>query len=168
MSLQWFVIHTHPQKELIACENLKRQGITPYMPRYKRLRRHARRVDTIHAPLFPRYIFAEMNLKTTNWLSINSTRGVSYILCNDANIPASIPNNIIIELQKQHNEDGIVSLAALELFKKGEKVRIKDGTFRDQIATFEKMTDQQRVELLINLIQSEVKITVPLYSVEKA
>ena len=57
MSLKWFVVHCYPNKESIAELNLQNQGFDTYIPRYKKLRRHARRVDTVFAPLFPRYFF---------------------------------------------------------------------------------------------------------------
>ncbi len=167
MTLKWFVVHCHPNKEHVAEFNIKQQGFGTYIPCYKKLKRHARRVYPVLAPLFPRYFFVQIDQENSNWLPINYTPGVKYLLKNKEGMLSSVPNNIIEELYRNHDETGLVSLSVLELFKSGDKVRILDGAFINHMAIYEKMTDDQRVELLINLIQQEVKITVPLYAVEK-
>jgi transcriptional antiterminator RfaH len=167
MSLNWFVVHCYPNKESIAAVNLQNQGFNTYIPRYKKLRRHARKVDTVLAPLFPRYFFINLDLQLANWLSINYTPGVNYLLKNSDGLPASIPNYIIDELHNNHDDKGAVNLSILELFKPGDKVRILEGAFVNHVAIYEQMTDTQRVQLLINLIQQPVKISIPIYAVEK-
>ncbi len=167
MSLKWFVVHCYPNKESIAELNLQNQGFDTYIPRYKKLRRHARRIDTVFAPLFPRYFFVNLDPDLSNWLSINYTPGVSYLLKNSHGLPANVPDYIVEELHKNHDEKGLVNLSVLELFKPGEQVRIIDGAFVNHVAIYEQMTDDQRVQLLINLIQQPVKISIPLYAVEK-
>lgn len=167
MSLEWFVVHCYPNKEFFASRNLNNQGFGTYIPRFKKLRKHSRKVDTVLAPLFPRYFFVNLDKKLTNWGSINYTPGVNYLLKDSEGLPASIPNYIIHELQQNHDDQGAVNLAVLEIFKPGDKVRILDGAFANHIAIYEQMTDTQRVQLLINLIQQPVKISIPLYAVEK-
>lgn len=166
MSLKWFVVHCYPNKELFAANNLNNQGIITYIPLYKKLKRHARKVDTILAPLFPRYFFVQLNLNN-NWCSINNTYGVNYLLTNRQGLPASISDHIIKELQNHEDLEGAVSLSALKLFEHGDKVRIKEGAFMDQVAIYEEMTDTYRVKLLINLIQRSVEISIPWYAIEK-
>lgn len=167
MSLQWFVVYCHPHKELVAANNITNQGIFTYVPVYKKLRRHARKVDTVLAPLFPRYFFVQLDLSKYNWLPINNTPGVYHLLTNKEGIPASIPENIIQGLKNQQDVEGAVCLSALKLFEPGEMVRIKEGAFVDQVAIYEKMTDTYRVKLLINLIQRSVEISIPWYAIEK-
>lgn len=167
MSLNWFVVHCYPNKESIAELNLQNQGFSTYIPRYKKTKRHARKVDTILAPLFPRYFFVHLDLQLTNWLSINYTPGVNCLLKNSDGLPVSITNNIIEKLHNNHDINGAVNLSVLELFHPGDKVRILEGAFANHIAIYEQMTDTQRVQLLINLIQQPVKISMPLYAIEK-
>jgi transcriptional antiterminator RfaH len=93
--------------------------------------------------------------------------GISYLLRDRNNFLSSVADNIIAELQNRQDGTGAVSLAALELFKPGDKVRLLDGAFENHIAIYQKMTDNQRVELLINLIQQPTKLAVPLHNIEK-
>src|SRR5207248_8970534 len=74
---RWFVAHTHPHAEGKATAHLNRQGFDIYLPRYLKRRRHARQVETVVAPLFPRYLFVAIDLNVQRWRSIYSTVGVS-------------------------------------------------------------------------------------------
>ena len=58
---RWYVVQTHPHAEQKASLNLARQGYGVYLPRYLKRRRHARRVETVAAPLFPRYMFVAVD-----------------------------------------------------------------------------------------------------------
>lgn len=167
MSVKWFVVYSHPHKESIAAVNIVRQGFETYLPCYKKMVKHARKINIIAAPLFPRYFFVKLDQEANNWHSLNNTYGVSYLLKNKNGHLLSIQDCIIKELFNNHDQDGLVSLSVLELFKPGDKVRILNGAFNNHIATYQRMTDGQRVELLINLIQQEVALTMPLYAVEK-
>ena len=53
MGHRWYVVRTQPHAESKASAHLGRQGFETYLPRYLKKRRHARRVETVQAPLFP-------------------------------------------------------------------------------------------------------------------
>src|SRR5947209_3993566 len=61
---QWYVAQTHPRAEAKAAEHLDRQGFHVYLPNFRKRRRHARRVETVTAPLFPRYLFVSVDMAT--------------------------------------------------------------------------------------------------------
>jgi transcriptional antiterminator RfaH len=164
---QWFVVHTQPLKEVVAEQHLTEQGFEAYLPRYKKTRRHARKVDEVLAPLFPRYVFIGIDLETDQWRSIMGTRGVSYLLMMDGR-PATIPSSIIEALKNQETTDGLVPINSMALFTKGDKVRVLEGAFKEYVAVFEKMDDKQRVRLLLNCLGREVNISLPSYAVEAA
>lgn len=165
--INWFVVHTQPLKENIAKQHLLEQGFEVYFPRFKKIRRHARKVDEVLAPLFPRYLFIGMDLEVSRWRSVNGTRGVSYLLTNN-NQPAMVANEIINDLKKQENEYGLVPATSLILFAKGDKVRILEGAFKNQIAVFENLDAKERIQLLLNFLGRETKISLPYYAVEAA
>ena len=60
--MNWYVVYAQAQKELVAHQNLIKQGFAAYLPRYRKNCRHARRTYTVMAPLFPRYLFVHMDL----------------------------------------------------------------------------------------------------------
>ncbi len=164
---QWFVVYTQPLKEAIAQQHLTEQDFEAYLPRYKKTRRHARKVDEILAPLFPRYLFIGIDLEVDRWRSVLGTRGVSYLLMTDGQ-PTVVPSRIIEALKDQETNDGLVPINSMALFIKCDKVRVLEGAFKEYIAVFEKMDDKQRVQLLLNCLGREVNISLPSYVVEAA
>ena len=165
--ISWFVAHTQPLKEQKAEQHLLEQGFEVYLPRFKKIRRHARKVQEVVAPLFPRYLFVGMDLEAARWRSVNGTQGVSYLLMNQDR-PAQVPNSIIDALKTQENAEGILSVGSLIAFSMGDKVRILEGTFKDHTAIFEKLDDKQRVHLLLAFMGRELKFSLPIYAVEAA
>ena len=164
--MTWFVVYTQPLKEMVAKQHLEEQGYDVYLPMFKKTRRHARRVNEVLQPLFPRYLFVELDLKVDAWRAVNGTRGVAYLLLNDGH-PLGISTSIIEELKTLEN-DGVVPIICVNAFTKGESLRIMDGTFKDQVAVFQMMDDKQRVQLLLSFLGIETRITVPAYAVEAA
>jgi transcriptional antiterminator RfaH len=156
---RWYVVHTHPRAEAKAALNLDRQGFTCYLPRYLKRRRHARRVETVPAPLFPRYLFVALDLATQRWWPIRSTFGVSDLVYN-GELPASIPSGIIQAIQGREDERGFVSLPR-KRFVPGDTVRIVDGVFSACLGLFEGMGDRQRVAVLLELMGRKVRVLMP-------
>ena len=66
---RWYVVQSQPNAERKAVMHLERQGFTTYLPRYLKRRRHARRVEIVGAPLFPRYLFVGIDLTMQRWRS---------------------------------------------------------------------------------------------------
>lgn len=165
--ISWHVAHTQPLKEKKAELHLLEQGFEVYLPQFKKIRRHARKVDEVVVPLFPRYLFVGMDLEIARWRSVNGTPGVSYLLMNQER-PALVPNSIIDDLKAQESLEGLVSVSSLDVFTKGDRVRILEGSFKDHTAIFEKLDDKQRVHLLLSFMGRETKFSLPVYAVEAA
>ena len=164
---QWFVAHTHPMKEIMAQQRLLEQGFNVYLPRYKKTRRHARKVEEVLSPLFPRYLFIEMDLEKDRWRSINGTRGVSYLLTQEER-PLSVPSHIILNLKAQETVEGIVPVKSVVSLAKGDQVRVIEGVFEGHVMTFDAFDDKQRVQLLLNFLGREMLVSLPHYAVEAA
>ena len=59
--------------------NLKRQGFEAFCPRFRKTRRHARRIDQVLAPVFPGYIFVHFDRERNQWRAVNGTHGVGQV-----------------------------------------------------------------------------------------
>lgn len=162
----WYVVYCQAQKELFAQDQLKNQGFDAYLPLYKKMVTHARQVCERHAPLFPRYLFVSFDVDGQQWRSVNSTRGVVGLVNFNHERPIAVPDAIIQQLRATEVDD-LVSLAALELFRPGEPVRILEGAFRGHVAVYQKMSDKQRVEVLIHFLNQDVQLQLPVCAVEK-
>src|SRR5947209_18714094 len=99
----WYAVHTHVHAEAKASLHLQRQGYGVYLPRYLKRRRHARRLEVVPAPVFPRYLFAAIDVASPRWRSIQSTIGVRHLVCNGEE-PASVPDKVLAELWSRHDE----------------------------------------------------------------
>ncbi len=164
---QWFVVQTHPNGEIKAALNLRRQNFSIYLPQYLKLRRHARRRDWVRAPLFPRYLFVSLDLGADRWSAVRSTMGVSHLICN-GNDPVPVPDAIIGAIRAREDAQGIVSLNRVVPLRRGESVRVLAGAFSDQVAIFDCETAADRVRVLLNLLGRIVRIELPLDAVGAA
>jgi transcriptional antiterminator RfaH len=164
---RWYVVRTHSMAEEKAAFNLARQGYAAYLPRYLKKRSHARRVDWLGKPLFPRYLFVEMDPEATQWRAIKSTIGVSHFICL-GDQPAPVPVGIVEEIIGRENDKGYVGLGREALFKKGQTVEIADGPMAESAAIFDCIDDNDRVTVLMDLMGRQVRVRVPLEAVRPA
>jgi transcriptional antiterminator RfaH len=154
---RWYVAQTRPRAEALATTHLNRQGFPTFLPRYLKRRRHARRVEMVAAPFFPRYLFVSVDMETQRWRSIQSTIGVSRLVCN-GDSPAVVDDRIIESLKQRENELGFIQLDQRPRFQPGEKVRVLDGAFTDSLGFYEGMTDRERVTILLDLLGRKVRV----------
>jgi transcriptional antiterminator RfaH len=150
---RWYVVYTQPRSEERALWHLTTQGFRCFLPKFTRLRSHARRKSMILEPLFPRYLFARFDCDMTRWRSINGSRGVVQLLTQGPD-PIPVPHGVIEKLVAETDDGGATSLSALGVFWKGRKVRINDGAFAGQVAEIEDLSTNGslRVKLLLSLL----------------
>lgn len=161
---RWYVLNSQARGEHKAAWHLKNQGFHVYLPQYLKRRRHARRIDTVKAPLFPRYLFVELDLGRDRWRAVTSTIGVSHIVGGDAG-PTPIPEGVIDAIRAREDETGLIPLAREARFNKGDRIQIMEGTLVDHVGLFECPSDQDRVVLLLELLGRQVRVKLPLTSV---
>ena len=157
MGHRWYVVRTQPRAENKARVHLGRQGFETYLPRYFKKRRHARRVETVQAPLFPSYLFVAIDREGQRWRCISSTIGVSHLVCNGEE-PAPVPDHVIDALRDREDEAGLIRLPVRPSFEPGDKVRLLEGAFVDCVGLFEGMKDIERVSVLLDLLGRKVRV----------
>lgn len=160
----WCAAQTHARAEDKAAYHLARQGFTVFLPKHLKRRKHARRIDWVPAPLFPRYLFVAIDPAHTRWRSIHSTIGVSSLVCF-GKVPAPVPAEVIDEIKGRQDENGLVKLRAGNGFRRGDRVRIIDGPLSDLEGLFECASDEARVTILLDLMGRQVKVRVPVETV---
>ena len=164
---RWFVARTHARAEAKALAHLRRQGFEAYLPRYAKTRRHARREERVVAPLFPRYLVVRLDLNRHRWRSVNGTLGIERLICHGER-PVPVPAGVIEDLKCQERPDGLLAPASLVLLERGSRVRMVDGAFAERTGIYERMTANQRIVLLANLLGREVRLTLPLEAIDAA
>lgn len=157
---RWFVVNTQANVEEKARFHLERQGFHVYLPRYLKRRSHARCINWVPAPMFPRYLFVCLDPETDPWRPIRSTVGVSGLICHGER-PAPVPVGIVEDIQARHTDDGLVSLSLGHRFSPGERVRVMHGPMADQVGIFECADDRERVFVLLDVMGRQVKTRLP-------
>jgi transcriptional antiterminator RfaH len=160
---RWYVAQTQARAEERARLNLERQGFRTYLPRYKRKRWHARRRDVVKAPLFPGYIFVELDLDRSAWRSVNGTFGVVQLVSTGER-PAPVPAGVVEEITARAGSDGLIELQPPPL-RKGEPLQIVSGALAECRGFFERMADRDRVVLLLDLLGRKVRVEAPVAAV---
>jgi transcriptional antiterminator RfaH len=163
----WYVVQAQPNSEQKAVLHLGRQGFATYLPRYLKRRQHARCVEIVPAPLFPRYLFVGIDLTIQRWRSIFSTVGVSRLVCN-GDLPTAISDQVIEDLKAREDSGGFVRLDPRPAFRFGDKIRLLDGAFADSLGLYEGMRDNERVAILLDLLGRKVRVMVHIDSVAAA
>jgi transcriptional antiterminator RfaH len=163
---KWYVARTHVHAEAKAIEHLRRQGFATYLPRYRKERRHARRTETVAAPLFPRYCFVAFDAATQRWPAIRSTFGIDHLVGGRAG-PASVADEVIERLREREDETGFIRLDASPRFAPGDKIRFINGAFSVCAALFDGMTDRDRVAVLLDFLGRKVRVTIDSSAVER-
>ncbi len=155
----WYAVYTKAQEEVWARNNLEERGLEAYLPRYRKRRFHARRLDYLPAPLFPRYLFVRADLAAGQRPRIVTAPGVSYLVSFGDRAP-SLADAIIEEIRGREGPDGLVRLGSEEGFKRGEKVRVRDGAFCEKVGLFDCDADDNRVFILLDLMGRQVRVKI--------
>lgn len=154
---RWYVVQTQVNGEAKAAQNLLRQGYGIYLPRYLKRRCHARKVDFVAKPLFPRYMFVTIDRAAQRWRSIHSTQGVSHLVCNSEE-PAAVPSGVVGALKAREDDRGFIRMETTPAFAPGDKVRVLAGAFTDSAGLFDGMGDHDRVAILLDLLGRKVRV----------
>ena len=158
---RWYAVYTQCRMETWARANLWERGVEAYLPRYHKRRRHARRTEWIAAPLFPRYLFARVDLSM-----VGAAPGVVSLVCMGRE-PAPLADAVIEDIQAREGEDGLIDLERERALYPGEEVRVCEGPFRDAVGLFAAPGDRDRVFVLLNLLGREVRARIPITNLSR-
>lgn len=163
----WVAVCTQPNREALAIDNLRRQGYETYCPMLMKQRRHARKVETVKRPLFPGYVFVSLDMLAQGVRSIHSTFGVRHLV-KFGDTPARLPERFISELKSREVDGAIPPRPLSETMPAGSAVLIKDGIFKDLMATVLSCQAQDRVIVLLDMLKRTVKTGIAADSLERA
>lgn len=146
----WYLVHCKPRQDARAEENLLRQGYVCYRPTLRREYVRQGHVQILHDSLFPGYLFVQLSA-SSNWGRLRSTRGVNRLVAFNG-----YPLPVAVQLINQLHERS--QFATEQLLLPGDKVRIIDGPFSGVDAIFQSRKGEERVFLLLNLLNKQQEI----------
>lgn len=153
----WAVVNTQPHRERVALENLERQGFRAYCPLIRRQRSHGRRVEAVHRPLFPGYLFVRLDTGSQRWRPMLSTLGVRTVICNGDR--PSLIEDAFVQGLKSRECDGVIARPASP-YRVGQRVRMAGGAFDGLAATIVAMHEKDRLTVLMQMLSRPVKVEV--------
>lgn len=146
---RWYGVHTLPRREFGARAQLEAQSYVIYLPHHLKTVRHARKLRTVDAPFFPRYLFVRLDLSRDRWRSINGTFGVAGVIMN-RDRPMPVPVGIVEALQSRLDPEA--GAAADDGLRLGQRVEVMVGPFANLVGTLERFDGAARVRVLLQLM----------------
>jgi len=144
---KWYLVYTKPRQEKTARENLERQNYTVFLPQIWNKPKNRPRQSV---PMFPRYLFIQLDQTTDNWGPIRSTIGVISVVRFGMK-PVAIPEAILGAIQARQDQTGIVEYIGHE-FGKGQRIRVKEGVFQGIEGLFLAKSGGERVAVLLDIM----------------
>jgi transcription antitermination factor NusG len=80
MSRWWLAAYTRSRQERAVSEMLRNKGLTTLLPTYQKFSRWSDRIKRIDAPLFPGYIFVNVDLAER--IRVLETAGIVHFVCS--------------------------------------------------------------------------------------
>ncbi|MGP0123215.1 transcription/translation regulatory transformer protein RfaH [Pseudomonas bubulae] len=156
----WYLVQCKPKQDERAEENLMRQGYACSRPVCSREKLLRGKRQLVQESLFPGYLFIHMPLGA-NWAPLRSSRGVARVVAFGGQ-PLPVSQQLVEQLQARAQS------CLLRAFKPGERVTLKEEGFAGIESIFMSMDGEERVILLINLMNRQQQISMPLASISNS
>lgn len=158
---EWYLIQCKASEAHRAFFNLENQQYHCFLPSVKTEKIIRNKRTLVEEPLFPGYLFIELDKVADNWRPIRSTRGVIRLV-TFGQMPVPVEPEIIqsLKLRCQHHE-------VLKSLKQGEAVRIKEGPFKELEAVFDSFDGEERVVILLDFLQTQQRLKMPASGIDK-
>jgi transcriptional antiterminator RfaH len=143
----WSVAQTETNREGTAVHFLGQQGFETYLPKIIAKRRIV--------PLFPSYLFVRIQ---DHWWSIGNTIAVIDLLMSGDH-PARLKDEIVNTI-KAKEKNGFVKLPEPRGLKRGDRIRIRQGSFAGHLAIFDGMSGPERSRVLLDLLGRKVSVVI--------
>jgi len=164
-SRRWYVVQTLPHREAGAAGQLAAQGFSPFLPQMFKTVRHARKMRTVKAPLFPSYLFVSLDLGVDRWRSVNGTFGVARLVMAHER-PAPVPAGVVETIMEAVDAKGVVRLdGGLDV---GQRVEVVSGPFARTMGVLARLDDGGRVRVLLDIMGGQVPMALKRDSLRAA
>ncbi len=154
--MTWYALQHKPAQGDRALLHLQNQGIACFYPKITVEKIKAGKRTKKLEPLFPGYLFFNLEQTDPLWAKMRSTRGVIRVV-SFANKPAAISDDVI-----QQIKDSLDTVAEQGGIKPGQPVELDDGPFKGLSAIFQAYDGEERAIVLISFMQKQQTLKVPL------
>jgi transcriptional antiterminator RfaH len=161
----WFCLRSHPKREHLAAAQLRANGaVDVFLPRIRYRRKTVRGTVWVTEALFPNYLFARFDWKTS-LRQVHHSPGVTGVVHFGPHWP-TIPDAIIGEMRTLFGTQELHVIPAS--FDPGDQVHIAGGAFHGLTAVVTQMMPaRQRVNVLLDFLGRQLALELPLDAVVK-
>ncbi len=160
--MTWYALQHKPAQGDRALTHLQNQDIACFYPKITVEKIKAGKRTKKLEPLFPGYLFVNLEQSDPQWAKLRSTRGVLRIV-SFANTPAAISDEVI-----QHIKNSLDSVAEQGGIKPGQAVQLNEGPFEGINAIFQAYDGEARAIVLINFMQKQQRVKVPVSALKSS
>ena len=160
--LSWYLVQCKPNTTQIAVRNLENQSFTTFLPLQESTKRKGKKFQRQIRPLFPGYLFVQLNPAQGPWRQVNNTRGVARLV-RLSTLPSVVPESIIVELLARCDEQGVLRQARESQnnqLRSGEQVEVTQGPFSGIVATVTNVEPNDRIYILFDIMGQKTKLEI--------
>jgi transcriptional antiterminator RfaH len=158
---EWYAVQSRPRQEALAELNLDRQGYQTYLPKILLRKRRRDKWTRVVEPLFPRYLFIQVDSKQQSLAPVRSTLGVAGLV-RFGQLLRPVPNSVIDYIRQAENPETHQQHADAWPHQPGDTVQVLDGPFAGLSGIFQAPTGEERAMLLIELLGRQNTIDVAM------
>ena len=162
---RWYVAQTLAKREAVARAQLCAQGFHVFLPQLRKTVRHARKLRTVQAAVFPGYLFVALDLQCDRWRSVNGAIGVSRLIMAHE-LPPPVPDGVVETLLDYLDADGLVRFD--QELRQGQSVRVISGPLSEMIGRLIELDAKGRARVLIEIMGGRVITSLQRSALEAA
>jgi transcriptional antiterminator RfaH len=156
----WYAVQTKPRQELTAEQNLQRQGYITYLPRIcLRKRKRDKWVDAVE-PLFPRYLFIQVDPAQNSLAPVRSTLGVAKLV-RFGQLLRPVPDAVIDYIKQLEDPETQQRQGEAWPHQPGDTLEVLEGPFANLTGIYQMPLGEDRALLLIELLGRSNTIAIP-------
>jgi transcriptional antiterminator RfaH len=154
--MTWYALQHKPAQGDRAVQHLQNQDIACFYPKIEVEKIKAGKRTKKLEPLFPGYVFVNLEQSDPLWAKLRSTRGILRVV-SFANRPAPMDDEVIAHIKS--NMDKVAEQGGI---KPGQTVELDDGPFKGINAIFQAYDGEERAIVLISFMQKQQQVRVPV------
>lgn len=162
----WYALYVKSRHEFAIRDDLAQEEIPAFLPTIQRQRQWKDRKKFVDFPVFPGYLFVQLEPSLEAFFKVSKTRGVVRLLTTDRGRPTSVPDHEIDSLR--------ILLASGDDFdifphlQEGAMVRVKRGPFKGAEGTLAVKGAKCRLIVNIGILGRSVGVGIHADDVETA
>lgn len=95
----WYAIYVKSRHEFVIREDLAHEEIDTFLPTIQRKRQWKDRKKLVDFPIFPGYLFVQLEPRLETFTKVVKTRGVVRLLAAERGFPTTVPDHEIDSLR---------------------------------------------------------------------